>query len=246
MYKRILLSLAVIWGLSQALAVTITSNYVASHVSYFDGQFHNVTTDTFTGTSIPTLPPKTLTAKSTWRDVVSETTVDYTVSGDQVTFANTFNHEKITFWNDTSGSTGDMEFMVDSDACYDLSGLYEFNSDRTEERISLEAYLYDITADSFLVDSMQESSSMTPLKLSFSGTLLASHSYSFDFYALTDEPGTDVDGDNHVSSVGHVTLKIGCGTPEEDNGTVPDSGTAAALLGLSLLGLAAARRRMAG
>ena len=253
MYKRILLSLVVIGGLSQASAVTISSNKVESYAKRV-GILDNEVSDTFDGTSIPA--SVTLNASFASGVVSSETTVEYAGSGDQVTFSNTFKHENIADHEEESGSLGNMSFTVDSDVSYELTGRYKFDSERTEEEIYLWFYFHDVTTPSLLVEIGQSSTTMTPLELSFSGTLLAGHSYSFNFRAETEEKGYDTDAFTVVSSSGDITLKIGGGAPEEGNGdpddgngnpddrAVPDTGATAALMGLSLLGLAAARRRL--
>ena len=257
MYKRILLSLVLIGGLSQASAVTISSNSVEAYNQTSD----TLVSDFFTGTSIPTsvLVDATSSPDTYW----SRTQVDYTGSGDQVTLSHAFDQKRSGSLGDESSSSGELDFTVGSNTTYDLSGdynVYSFDVLGDEiGRIVLESYLKDLTTDSYLAYSLQESWTMANEAFvlggsggdktnsnagSLSGTLLPSHSYKFYFSAVTH---ANLTGDSGTTADGSIMLTIGGGAPEEGNGTPDDGavledGATSILLGLALLGLAAARR----
>ena len=249
MYKRILLSLAVIGALSQASAVTF--NYVVSKV--YNGSVSK--DNTFTGTTIPALIELEATLSPGY---YSKTQVDYTDSGSEVTFETSFNHKRFGYPEGYSQSRGILQFTVASDTTYELSGNYNVDHGRgVSGRTVLRSYLGDATGSTYWVNSEQESKStgnesfvlggsggdeFNYFSGSLSGALVPGQTYEFSFEALTEAHHPD--DDTGATASGMVTLKIGGGAPEEDDRAVPDSGATAVLMGLALLGLAAARRRM--
>ena len=248
MDKRILLSLIMVGGLSQASAITITSNSVEVRNRTSEA----IVADSFTGTSIPT--SVFLDATSSSGAYWSRIRVDYTGSGDQVTISNAFNHKRDGTYGDFSNSVGNtMCFTVGSNTTYDLSGFYNVNDESAAGSTFLYSYLWDSTASTYLVHSYQlslktineqfvlrdsggEGDHINNNSGSLSGHLLAGHSYEFYCDALTH---AYPDADSGASAKGNITLKIGGGA------LISDCGATAVLMGLALLGLAAARRRLA-
>ena len=262
MYKRIFLSLAAISVLSQASAVTIESSEV--EVINFTDSFRVEVNKSLTGYSIPT--SKSADATSESGDYYSRIQIDFTGYGDQVTLSYTIDQKRDGPHYDDAGEPGDwgysigwgfVAFRVDSNTTYELSGFYDVEDVNAAGYTYFQCYLDDFdgggpslfnseqlsgaTADERFDLGSRDGDDKSILSGSLSGTLLAHSEHWFYFKASTD--GADLE-DKGASAVGEVVLKIGGGAPGNDS--VPDGGVTAALLGLALIGMATARRRLAG
>ena len=252
MYKRILLSLAAISVLSQASAVTISSNSVEA----YNTTSGTTVSDSFTGTSIST--SVLVDATSSTNDYWSRTQVDYTGSGGLATFSNDFDHKRGGIYMELSQSYADvLVFTVAFNTTYDLSGYYNVDDVTGAGQVYLKADLYDATDATFLVRSHQRSQSTVDEQFvlggnggdalnvfsgSLSGTLQVGHSYELLHNVYTR---AYPEGDGGATAEGNITLELTPICEVELPEQIPDGGTTAILMGLALLSLAATRSRLA-
>ena len=250
MKKRILLSLAAISVLSQASAITITKNRVTSSIFDYPSWY----IDEYTGTTL--LTSKTLNVSSS--GISSQTQINYTESGGIVTFSNALTHARTGALYCSTGSSGHLEFTVDTKTQYEASGYYNVdNTSDVEAYTHLRSWMWQggdegprlfkaeqRSTNSFdenfvLGESAGEYNTNTG---SLTGTLFPGTLYGWNFDAGTSRSEEE---DSGATGEGNVTLTL---TPLTETGppSIPDGGTTAALLGLSLLSLAAVRRRLVG
>lgn len=242
--KYLLPLLAAIGLASSAAALTINSATIDSSVT--NGSSSAVSS--FSGTSIPT---SFLLDATEHNGDYSRVQIDYSGFGDQVTISYRVEQKRSGGIGDyAQGFVNTLGFTVATNASYELSGSYAVKDVTTAGRLSFSAYLNDVTAASGFIALSQQSSYNTVDESftlganggdnyngnigSLTGSLIAGHSYKFLFSALTQ---ANPDADGGATAFGNVMLKIGGGAP------VPDSGATFMLLGASVMGLAALRRR---
>ena len=145
-----------------------------------------------------------------------------------------------------------MEFTVDANTTYNLSGAYGATDVSTAGYVYLHSYLIDVTAFDNLFYHYQESRNtlnenfvlggyggdyFNVLIGSLTGSLIAGHQYQWYYEAYTQAyPDPDVG----ATATGYFQLDIGGGS----SSSVPDGGSTLMLLCLTVISLAAFRRKV--
>jgi hypothetical protein len=204
----------------------------------------------FHGTSIPASQLIDLTRGGYY----SRTQIDYTGSGDNVSLQSTFSQRRSGSLSDYSRGVSYVYFTVAANTTYDISGAYSALDVTSAGTVYLFSTLRDVTTATSLAYSQQISQTTANENFalggsggdstngnsgSLSGALIAGHLYEWHYNAFI-YASPDVDGG--ASATGFMRLDIGGGAPSN---TVPDTGQTLALLGLSVLALAACRRKVA-
>jgi len=242
--KSIRLSLTAIVGIcfiAQIFAVSISRNYVSVAVGT------GVTTNhDFIGTSIPRSVSLDATISSDW---YSRASIDYTGSGDDVTFSNILDQRRRSLSAFADGIAS-MSFTVAKDSSYKLSGQYEVDDFGQPGYVGFYSVLYDVTERSYLFRNSQVSESTIDesfsiggvggdssnlISGSLTGALIAGHRYSWEWQALTGTSQKRASAS--AIATGFFQLDIVEGAP------VPDGGSTMTLAGFALLALFAIRRR---
>jgi hypothetical protein len=197
-----------------------------------------------TATSIPS----SQLLEVTQGEYYSRIQTDYTESGDGVTLLNTLNQKRSGLYNDlTQGYNAYMYFTVDINSTYALSGAYGVTDVSTAGYVFIESSLRDLTASPYLFFERQSSyytlnehfvlggmggDDSNYLIGSLTGSLIAGHQYQWFNRAFS----TAYHGpDGGTTATGYFQLDID---------PVPDGGSTLMLLCLTVLSLAAFRRKV--
>lgn len=173
----------------------------------------------------------------------------YTFDNDELLIEFEHSHASDSVSSQYAGSTGLIQFSVDSDVLYLLDGIYQADDDSLGDWILLEAKLIDNSAgaislfensqasDSTVDESfdlgLAEGDSANVLLGSLTGLLVAGHTYTLEYTAEIE------DRDLCCSSTlanGHIRLQLTA---------IPEPSTALSV-GLGLAALSGARRRRRG
>ena len=158
-----------------------------------------------------------------------------------------FDHTRSDIVGSRASSTGNIYFKSDTDITFSASGAYSV-LDSVGRKVSLNVYLYDFTAGSYLFRSNQVSQSTAnesfvlggiggdSINTSFGslvGQILAGNVYAFHYEALIENvPAGSVAG---ATALGSIQLLL-----------IPEPGTAVLMsFGLVGLGVSGSRRRRA-
>jgi hypothetical protein len=211
--------------------------------------------DTFSATAVPSSENLTASRGS------SSSTADASMTGSDSSF-----EYDISIQHAIDNSTGKagpdyaetvvsvLNFLASENATYTLSGLYEVGGASALEA-SVESYLYDLTASSFLfldttrsrnlsgsasfhLGDVGDGNYMNDTNGSLTGNLLAGHQYYFSLNARIINRSSSGYNSASGAASGRYALEVG-------SATAPEPGVLG-LLGASLLGLGLTRRRRAG
>ena len=210
--------------------------------------------DTYAGTTIPA--SQTLNISNPSEGTFSEIVLDYSELGDVTTFSNDISQRRNGGVNDfTQALNSGLFFAPEANATYELSGFFGVSDLGISESgtVVLEATLTDTTSGMVLFSSIQQSTSTHDQSFSLggsagdtsnlfigslTGTLDPTHVYRWDWSALS-QAAPDMDGG--AEAEGFMNLVI---DESAVSSGVPDGGQTLMLLGLSLFGLAYAKRKM--
>lgn len=230
--------------------LVINSNYVSSAAG---GVSH-----TYGGLTFPASQVLTSTAGGGEHHTTS--TIDYGIVNGQTVLRYTTAQGRGGAQYTMASLYNQMEFTVDANTAYALSGLYTVDDTGVAGRSYFVSHLYDLTTNNWLVHSSQDSfatvdetfalgdlggDSSSLFHGSLEGQLTAGHRYRWQSMLLTQ---AYPDEDSGSTATGHVQLLLGSpNLPSEDPpgdpaAAVPEPATST-LLAVALAAAALARRR---
>ena len=229
-------------------AIIISSNLVSTNV-------RNVTSSGDVDSYNANTPPVSHLLDATAGGFFSRIQVDYSQSASGATLSNNLTQRRDGVWGAWAiGYDNSMLFTVDATTTYDISGSYSVIAVSDAGVVYLHSYLHDISANTVLFDSYQESRSAANATFalggaagdydghligSSTGTLIAGRRYSWYWYWYALTKAHDV-ADGGASADGNITLKLGDGGIVS---TVPEPRTLAIWSLLGGIGMLVGHRR---